>query len=127
MHVAVDCRNAILVPRTLGDHLGISVKNKVANFTRVDVKEAGDSNEVMSAIADTPSFSLVQAANAARELYGVDASCSVLPSERDQNFALRSANGTRYVLKIANRCRSRAAAVPICTIRIAVPTSMLIC
>ena len=62
----------------------------------------------MSAIADIPSFSLEQASVAARELFGINAVATALPSERDQNFALRVVgSGTRYVLKIANRREQR--------------------
>jgi 4-aminobutyrate aminotransferase-like enzyme/Ser/Thr protein kinase RdoA (MazF antagonist) len=38
----------------------------------------------------------------ARDLYGLDAVASALPSERDRNFRLDTADGARYVLKIAN-------------------------
>jgi len=44
----------------------------------------------------------------AREIYGVDARASALPSERDQNFLLRDQSGEKYVLKIANALEDRA-------------------
>ncbi len=36
-----------------------------------------------------------------REHFGVDGGLSPLPSERDQNFRVTTADGTRYVLKLA--------------------------
>jgi 4-aminobutyrate aminotransferase-like enzyme/aminoglycoside phosphotransferase (APT) family kinase protein len=49
---------------------------------------------------------------AARELarahYGIDATATALPSERDQNFLLETATGDRLVLKIANAQEERA-------------------
>src|ERR1019366_7244349 len=39
----------------------------------------------------------------ARDLYGLNAVASPLPSERDQNFHLRDASGAQFVFKIANQ------------------------
>lgn len=44
----------------------------------------------------------------ARELYGLKATATPLPSDRDQNFRLTTAAGERYVLKIANGQERRA-------------------
>src|SRR5262245_42343794 len=63
----------------------------------------------MDLLQYTPQFSTKQAADLAREHYGLDGGrVSTLPSERDQNFLLelpgRSPRdrGSRFVLKIAN-------------------------
>ena len=70
----------------------------------------------MSLLQQAPRFALADAARLARDLYGLDAAASSLPSERDQNFLLVSKGdlgtgglGTvRYVLKIANAAENRA-------------------
>jgi len=62
----------------------------------------------MSLLQQAPRFDLAGAARLARELYGLDAAASALPSERDQNFLLRTAVDERYVLKIANAAENRA-------------------
>ena len=54
-------------------------------------------------VAAAPRFSEVDAVRLVRELYGLPVDAEPLPSERDQNFLLRDADGPRYVLKIANR------------------------
>jgi Ser/Thr protein kinase RdoA (MazF antagonist) len=61
----------------------------------------------MSLLQQAPRFDLAGAARIARERYGVDASASALPSERDQNFLLTTASGERYVLKVANATENR--------------------
>jgi 4-aminobutyrate aminotransferase-like enzyme/Ser/Thr protein kinase RdoA (MazF antagonist) len=48
-----------------------------------------------------PSFSADAAAEIARTHFGIAAAASALPSERDQNFLLRTDAGEKYVLKIA--------------------------
>src|SRR5215216_4212444 len=53
-------------------------------------------------VNDAPRFDAARAAHLARELYDIDALATPLPSERDQNFLLTDAAGTRRVLKIAN-------------------------
>ena len=50
----------------------------------------------------TPSFTCEQAEAIVLEHYGVKASASELPSERDQNFRIKSEEGKKFVLKIAN-------------------------
>jgi len=55
-----------------------------------------------------PRFDLADAVRLARDMYGLEASASALPSERDQNFRLTTAAGDRYVLKIANAAENRA-------------------
>ena len=62
----------------------------------------------VSVVTHAPRFDLADAVRFARDVYGLDASASILPSERDQNFLLTTATGDRYVLKIANRTESRA-------------------
>lgn len=49
-----------------------------------------------------PAFSNAEAAEIAAGHYGINAQFLPLVSERDQNFALSTADGTRYVLKISN-------------------------
>jgi len=50
----------------------------------------------------TPSFTCEQAEAIVLEHYGVKASASELPSERDQNCRIKSEEGKKFVLKIAN-------------------------
>jgi Ser/Thr protein kinase RdoA (MazF antagonist) len=54
-----------------------------------------------------PRLSVDDAVGFARDLYGMAATAEPLPSERDQNFRLQSADGARFVLKIANAEESR--------------------
>src|SRR5712691_5538019 len=61
----------------------------------------------MSLLQQAPRFDLAGAARLSRDLYGLDASASPLPSERDQNFLLASNAGDRYVLKVANATENR--------------------
>jgi len=62
----------------------------------------------MSLLRQAPRFDRGAAARIARDLYGLDASASPLPSERDQNFEVAAADGARYVLKISNASEPRA-------------------
>jgi len=62
----------------------------------------------MDALLHVPQLTAAEAADVARRLYGVEAEARVLPSERDQNFGLRTADGSRFVLKIANASDDRA-------------------
>jgi Ser/Thr protein kinase RdoA (MazF antagonist) len=48
-----------------------------------------------------PQFSLDVAQRLSREIFGVSGTAAPLPSERDQNFAISSAAGGKFVLKIA--------------------------
>ncbi|HEY8180408.1 MAG TPA: aminotransferase class III-fold pyridoxal phosphate-dependent enzyme [Candidatus Limnocylindria bacterium] len=53
--------------------------------------------------ADPPTLDAGHAADAARSLFGVDSvSMQPLVSERDQNFLLDEADGSRWVLKVSN-------------------------
>jgi Ser/Thr protein kinase RdoA (MazF antagonist) len=61
----------------------------------------------MSLLAQAPRFDLADAARFARDIYGIDAAASALPSERDQNVLLATRAGDRYVLKIANASEDR--------------------
>lgn len=62
----------------------------------------------MSLLREAPHFDAPAASAIARESYGLEASAAPLPSERDQNFLLRTAAGERFVLKIANATESPA-------------------
>ena len=62
----------------------------------------------MSFLKHSPKFTLDEATAIARDVYGVDAIASSLPSERDQNFLLIARSGERYALKIANALEDRA-------------------
>lgn len=54
-----------------------------------------------------PRFTAEEARTLARERFGVTATASMLPSERDQNFLLATDAGPEFVLKIANAAESR--------------------
>jgi len=56
----------------------------------------------------TPKFAIADAVRFARDIYGLGVAASMLPSERDQNFALETAAGEKYVLKIANADEDRS-------------------
>ena len=62
----------------------------------------------MDLLRHAPALTPEAAARTAIELFGVDGTASPLPSERDQNFLLRTTGGDRFVLKIANSTDSRA-------------------
>jgi Ser/Thr protein kinase RdoA (MazF antagonist) len=53
-------------------------------------------------LAHTPRFSVETAATIAKQLYGIQATVSQLPSERDQNFLLTGESSEKFVLRIAN-------------------------
>lgn len=61
----------------------------------------------MSLLQQAPRYDAAAAALLAREQYGLDATASALPSERDQNFLLVTNAGERFILKIANAAESR--------------------
>ncbi|HEV8383543.1 MAG TPA: aminotransferase class III-fold pyridoxal phosphate-dependent enzyme, partial [Candidatus Acidoferrales bacterium] len=56
---------------------------------------------------ELPAFSADDAARIARESFGVQGALTPLPSERDQNFHLRTTSGQEFVLKIANAAEQR--------------------
>lgn len=56
----------------------------------------------------TPQFTLADAEDMAARLFGVAASATPLPSERDQNFTIEATSGARFVLKIANAHEDRS-------------------
>ncbi len=64
--------------------------------------------EAMRVKFELPKFTSEEAARIAKEHYGVSASAQPLPSERDQNFYLRSIHKQEYVLKIANNSEQAA-------------------
>jgi len=57
---------------------------------------------------ELPAFSASQAELLACVRFGIAATATVLPSERDQNFLLTTGDGERFVLKIANVSEDRA-------------------
>ena len=62
----------------------------------------GRLGDPMALLLQTPALTPSAAAEIARIFYGIEAAASSLPSERDQNFLLRTSDGTRLVLKVAN-------------------------
>ncbi len=62
----------------------------------------------MSLLDHAPTFATEDATAIAHELYSVRATATPLPSERDQNFLLRTQAGERFILKIANSTEDRA-------------------
>lgn len=56
---------------------------------------------------DMPSLSLSEASGLAERLYGVRATASDLPSERDRNLLLCAESGERFILKLANLAERR--------------------
>jgi len=56
----------------------------------------------------TPSFTVAAALTLAEKCYGLRATATPLPSERDQNFLLSVSPGEQFVLKIANGLEERA-------------------
>jgi 4-aminobutyrate aminotransferase-like enzyme/Ser/Thr protein kinase RdoA (MazF antagonist) len=61
----------------------------------------------MTTVADAPRLSPDDAERIASDLFGLTARAAPLPSERDQNFRLETADGARFVLKIANAGEDR--------------------
>ena len=55
-----------------------------------------------STIAQSPNLTCEQACKVALDEYGLVVTAEALPSERDQNFRLRTEDGRAFVLKIAN-------------------------
>ena len=62
-----------------------------------------------SIVQHAPGFSIEDAEKIAADLFGVDGQCDKLPSERDQNFRLKTKDNHDFVLKIANTLESFAA------------------
>jgi Ser/Thr protein kinase RdoA (MazF antagonist) len=56
----------------------------------------------------TPQFAIADAVDFAHRIYGLTTQASMLPSERDQNFALVAITGEKYVLKIAKSDEERS-------------------
>lgn len=61
-----------------------------------------------SLLASAPQLPLEVARALARDRFGVDGTAAPLPSERDQNVRIDTADGRRFVLKIANAQEDRA-------------------
>lgn len=55
-----------------------------------------------------PRLTAEEAVELTRSLYGVQGTASSLPSDRDQNFLIEVADGTRYLLKISNADEERS-------------------
>ena len=62
----------------------------------------------MHLLEHTPAFDVESAAAVADRYFGIRASASPLPSERDQNFLLTNSTGEKFVLKIANALEAPA-------------------
>jgi Ser/Thr protein kinase RdoA (MazF antagonist) len=60
------------------------------------------SSLTISLLAHTPRFTVQKVVLIAEELYGIRATVTQLPSERDQNFLLTSKSNEKFVLRIAN-------------------------
>jgi Ser/Thr protein kinase RdoA (MazF antagonist) len=56
----------------------------------------------MSLLKHTPQFAEQDAVSIVKDLYGIQVTVNLLPSERDQNFRITVETGDRFVLKIAN-------------------------
>jgi len=69
---------------------------------------AQQTDPLASIAEDTPALSDAAAISIVRESYGLEVSVRSLVSERDQNFEMRSADGLRYVLKIASAAEEHA-------------------
>jgi 4-aminobutyrate aminotransferase-like enzyme/Ser/Thr protein kinase RdoA (MazF antagonist) len=61
----------------------------------------------MTRVSSPPTFASVEAERIAKEIYGIQSKAMPLPSERDQNFRLRTSDGKSFVLKIANANEQR--------------------
>ncbi|HEY3884473.1 MAG TPA: phosphotransferase, partial [Vicinamibacterales bacterium] len=61
----------------------------------------------MDVLRQAPALNLDEAVELARRVYGLETAASPLPSERDQNFALETRGGERFVLKMANAADGR--------------------
>ena len=62
----------------------------------------------MILLEHAPRFSIESAITIAEEFYGIRATATSLPSERDQNFLLETQMGERFVFKIANALEDRS-------------------
>ena len=62
----------------------------------------------MHLLEHTPAFDVESAAAVADRYFGIQASATPLPSERDQNFLLTNEAGEKFVLKIANALEAPA-------------------
>lgn len=62
----------------------------------------------MDVLQHAPALTAAEAAELGRRLFGIEADVTPLPSERDQNFVLRTDAGDRFVLRVANSTDDRA-------------------
>jgi len=65
-------------------------------------------SELSTTVSSTPNFTVDQAEQLLQTHYGLQATGHDLPSERDQNFRMTTADGTTFVLKIANQAEEQA-------------------
>ena len=80
--------------------------DSVIAFVKIAI---GGNLELMSSVVQhAPGFTETDAIRIARDLYAIDATAKLLPSERDQNFRLTTTDNDVYVLKIANSMEQRA-------------------
>lgn len=64
--------------------------------------------DILNSLTSTPpDFSLTDVERIASEYFGVQARVKPLVSDKDQNFRLDAADGTRFVLKIANHAEQQ--------------------
>ena len=70
----------------------------------------GRLGDPMALLLQTPALTPSAAAEIARIFYGIEAAASSLPSERDQNFLLRTSDGTRLRPEGCQRRRRAGAA-----------------
>jgi 4-aminobutyrate aminotransferase-like enzyme/Ser/Thr protein kinase RdoA (MazF antagonist) len=59
-------------------------------------------SELPVVVRHAPRFTAEEAERLAADRFGVAGRASPLPSERDQNFRIRAADGTSFILKVAN-------------------------
>lgn len=62
----------------------------------------------MASVNQAPACATETATQLASQIYGLRASASPLPSERDQNFLLQTDSGEKFVLKLANTLEDRS-------------------
>ena len=74
------------------------------------------SNPIIPLVQHTPRFDNQTAVKIVERLYGLRATASSLPSERDQNFLLTTDADKNYVFKIANTLENRALLLAQCNV-----------
>lgn len=74
----------------------------------IDVTTTKPNSPALASDHRPPMLSMDDAVRLAAELYGITGSAEPLPSERDQNFLIRTASGTAYVLKLSQTGEDRS-------------------